>query len=174
MVYKEILDTPSVKASKGVFTFYSENTIKAPASVVYRALRDFQSYPNWNEYTPTVTTPSGTNDIAVGDTVTLAYRAKTTDKLMDVPCEVSVINDAEYTFCWIGRAMGIPQWLLFPEKVHKVTPKGENECLFQCYETQAGPMAYIVKWQMGELLSQYGQAMNDAFKAYVEKELNPS
>lgn len=103
--------------------------------------------------------------------ITLAYRPRTSGKLMDVPCKITTINDAELSFSWQGRAMGIPQFLLFPEKVHKVTAKGENECLYQCYETQAGPMAYIIKWQLGDLLMQYAQGMADAFKVYVEQNM---
>jgi hypothetical protein len=60
------------------------------------------------------------------------------------------------------------RWLLWPEKVQTVIPQGENECIFRIYETQAGPLAYLVKYSMGEKLSLMSQGIADGLKAYVE------
>ena len=69
---------------------------------------------------------------------------------------------------WIGRPDYVPAWMLFPEKVQRVTPKGERECLYEIWETQSGPMAYIVKWSMGAMSSATNQGIADGLKKYVE------
>lgn len=162
------LPTPTLPTAKGVWTFYGSATIHAPAKVVYSALRDFQSYPQWNKYTPTITTATKTNSVQVGDMITLAYRPEPTGDTMDVPCKIMTLNDAELSLCWRGCAMNIPTWIFLPEKVQKVTPIGEEECLYEIFETQAGPMAYVVKWSMGQKLSAMNQGIADGLKAYVE------
>lgn len=164
------LETPTVYAKgKGVWTFYGSATINAPASQVYDVLCDFANYNKWNLYTPEIITPSGNNTIKLDDIITLKYRPETKGKLLDVPCQISVIEDGS-RLCWIGQAFGIPTWIFLPEKVHRVTPRGENACFVEIYETQGGPMAYIVKWSMGEQLMRYAQGMVDSLKKYVEEQ----
>lgn len=63
----------------------------------------------------------------------------------------------------------VPEWLLVPEKVHKITTKGEQECLYQVYETQSGFAAYIVKYCVGMKQSKMNQSIADALKIYVEE-----
>ena len=143
-------------------------TIKAPAGDVWKALRDFQSYCKWNLYTPTIDTPSGTNSIAVGDIITLHYRPQPSGNRMPIPCSIISLSDDEMSFCWRGEVPSIPCWIFFPEKVHRITPKGEGECLYEIFETQSGPMAYVVKWTMSMKLSVMNQGIADGLKAYVE------
>lgn len=157
-----------IRKEQGVFTFYGESTIKAPAKDVYAALRDFRSYSKWNLYIPEIKTPSGSNNIAVGDTISLQYRAEPKDSLMAVPCQITSADEEDLSICWQGLPRSIPTWACLMEKVHKVTPKGPEECLFQVWETQAGPMAHIVKWTMGQKLSAMSQGIADGLKTYVE------
>jgi len=58
--------------------------------------------------------------------------------------------------------------MLFPEKVQRVTPKGEWECLYEVWETQSGPMAFLIKWSMGAKASATNQGIADGLKKYVE------
>lgn len=136
-----------------MFTFYGEATIEAPAQKVYEALRDFESYSKWNKYTPTIKTPNGSKALAVDDMITLAYRPEPHGNTMDVPCRIISISDEERSICWRGCVKSIPTSALLPEKVQTVTPQGENRCLYRIYETQAGPLAYAVKWTLGKKLS---------------------
>lgn len=87
---------------------------------------------------------------------------------MDVPCRITTINDEEMSLSWQGCAFSIPTFILLPEKVQKVISKGENESLYQVWESQGGPMAYVVKWSMGQKLSDMNQGIANALKAYVE------
>lgn len=102
---------------------------------------------------PSIKTPSGSNAVAEGDMITLAYRPEPTGSLEDIPCRISKISDAEMELCWQGCAYSIPTFLLLPDKVQKVIPKGDNECVIQIWETMAGPLAYVVRWRMGQKLT---------------------
>ncbi|KAF7197163.1 hypothetical protein HII31_01588 [Pseudocercospora fuligena] len=168
MVHHEILETPCIKAAQGVWTAYGEAIIDAPAEKVYAAVRDLQSYSKWNEYTPTINTPSGSNNISVDDMVTLYYRPGTSGSLMAVPCRVMAISDEDLSICWRGCPTGVPEWALLPEKVQKVTRRGDSQCLYQIYETQMGPMAYIVKYFLGQKQKLMNEGIAKALKSYVE------
>lgn len=63
----------------------------------------------------------------------------------------------------------VPEWLLVPEKVHKVTRRSKDECLYQIYETQSGVLAYAVKYWMGVKQSRMNRSIADALKVYVEE-----
>lgn len=118
---------------------------------------------------PQIGTPDDDNNIVLGDTITLAYRPEPTGRTMDVPCEIIKIDDNEMELSWRGMTKGVPNWALCPEKVNRVTKKGENECLLEVFETQSKPLAYVVKWTMGEKLSRMSQGICDGLKEYAEK-----
>ncbi|KAF2153371.1 hypothetical protein K461DRAFT_278187 [Myriangium duriaei CBS 260.36] len=168
MTHHEILETTNQPAGTGVFTFYGSAKIQASAQAVWEALTDLQSYSKWNEYTPRIDTPAGTNAIAVDDMITLHYRPETTGALSEIPCKVLEVNPEAMRLCWRGYPKGIPQFLLFPEKVHRITAVSENECFIEVFETQSGPMAYVVKWTMGAKLTTYQNGMLQALKGFVE------
>ncbi|KAK5166560.1 uncharacterized protein LTR77_008103 [Saxophila tyrrhenica] len=170
MVHTEILETPSIKADQAVWTSYGSATINKPADTVWRAIRDFRSWKVWNEYTPEVTTKTGTNEVAVGDQVTVHYRPEPTGTISQIPCTAMTVSDAERTLCWRGEPFGVPAWLLLPEKVQRVTPKGDDSCLYEIFETQSGPMSYLVKWGMGAKQSAMNQGIADALRRYAEGE----
>ena len=119
---------------------------------------------------PQIDTPSGTNEISVGDNITLHYRPEPTGSTMAVPCEIIAIDDAALELSWRGLALGIPMWFYLPEKVHRVTPRSERQCLFEVWETQSGPMAYGVKWMLGAKLSAMAQGIANGLKKHVESQ----
>lgn len=88
---------------------------------------------------------------------------------MDVPMKVLVVNNEEMILSWRGMAMGIPTWIFLPEKVQKIVALGEDQCQYEVYETQSGPMAYMVKWTMGEKLGEMSRGMANGLKEYLEK-----
>ena len=103
--------------------------------------------------------------------IQLQYRPEPTGKLMAVPCQVLEVNVSEKRICWRGRALGIPQVLLNPEKVQSVTElhgADEGKCLYEVWETQGGPLAYAVKWTLGEKLSAMSRGMAEGLRAYLE------
>jgi hypothetical protein len=164
------LETPSIKPAQGVWTSYGSANINAPADKVWAAVRDLYAYEKWNAYTPKIEAPSGSNKINVGDRAVVHHRTDPAGKLMATPCAAIVISDEERLICWRGEPAGIPTWLLLPEKVQRVTPKGEKECLYEIFETQSGPMSYLVKWGMGMKQSSMNQGIADALKKYVESQ----
>lgn len=100
--------------------------------------------------------------------VTIAYRADINDALSSIPCKVSAISDDEMWFAVRAWVAFLPEWMLLPEKVHKVTARDEHECLYQVYETQSGVLAYAVRYMMGTKQSRMNQEIADALKMYVE------
>lgn len=87
---------------------------------------------------------------------------------MDVPCQVLHVDHQNMSLCWRGRALSIPTFVFCPEKINRVIPISENKCQYEVYETQSGPMAYVVKWVMGDKLSAMSQGMADGLKKYIE------
>lgn len=165
---EDSLSTPTQEAGKGVWTFYGSATIDAPAQQVWDALKDFQSYSKWNSYMSRIGTPSGDNNIAVGDMITLAYRPEPKGDTMDVPCEIIEVNDEQMRLCWRGRSNRIPLSILLGEKVHRITKKGGNQCVLEVFETQSGPMAYVIKWTLGQKLSAMSEGIADGLKEHIE------
>lgn len=151
-----------------MWTFYGASTINAPPEKIWEAIKDFQSYHKWNAYTPTIKTPSGTNAISTNDMITLAYRPEPTGKLMDVPCKIIDVNNEQMELSWRGCAFSIPQFLLLPEKIQRVTRLEGGECLYEVFETQGGVLAYLTKWVLGEKLSAMSRGMAKGLKEYVE------
>jgi len=162
------LGTPSIKPEQGVWTSYGSAVIKKPAETVWNAVRDFQSWRKWNHYTPEVELSSGSNELKVGDRVVVHYRPDPTGTIMTIPCTAMAVSDESMNLCWRGEPFGVPAWLLLPEKVQRVTPKGDNECLFEIFETQSGPMSYLVRYGMATKQAAMNQGIADALKAYVE------
>lgn len=162
------LETPSIKTTQAIWTSYGSARINATADVVWAAVRDFESWELWNEYTPRVEMSHGSNELQIGDRVKVHYRAAPSERLMAIPCLCVALSDADRTFCFRGEPFGVPTWLLMPEKVHQVIAVNENECLYEIFETQSGPMAYAVKAMMGAKQSAMNQGIAGALKKYVE------
>lgn len=151
-----------------MWTAYGSTQINAPADVVWAAVRDFESWHKWNGYTPRVETPDISKDLQVGDLVKIHYRGALSERLMTIPCLCMALSEDDRTLCWRGEPVGVPTWLLLPEKVQRVTVIGENESLYEIFETQSGPMAYLVKMTMGAKQALMNQGIADALKKWVE------
>lgn len=87
---------------------------------------------------------------------------------MLVPCEIIAISDEEISISWRGQPTAIPTWFFLPEKIQRITPKGERQCLYEGWETQSEPMTYLIKWSVGAKLSAMQQGMADGLKEYME------
>lgn len=147
---------------------YGKSTINASPSQVWKVIRDIAAYDKWNPYTLNIRTPSGTSDVKVGDMITLAYRPEPAGKLMDVPCRIIEVNDEEMRLRWQGCAMGIPAFLLLPEKTQRITQLEDGKCLYEIFETQGRALAYVTKWMLEKQLNTMTQGIADSLKAYVE------
>jgi hypothetical protein len=96
------------------------------------------------------------------------YRPEPTGSFMAITCLAVAVSDENMMLCWRGEPPGVPTWLLMPEKIQRVIPKGPDECLYELFETQSGPMSYLVKWTMGAKQSAMNQGIADGLKSYVE------
>lgn len=101
--------------------------------------------------------------------IVLAYRPEPVGNLMDVKCKILEVNDEQMRLCWRGCPSYVPQFLLLPEKIQRITTLENGQCLFEVYETQGGPAAYLVKWLLGAKLSGYAQGMAKGLKDYIEQ-----
>lgn len=150
----------------GVWKMYGKSTINAPASEVWKVVRDICAYDKWNAYTSNFRTPSGTSDVKVDDMITLAYRPEPVGKLMDVPCQIIEVNDKDMRIRW--RGLLVPAFFLLAEKTQRVTQLEDGKCLYEIFETQGRAMAYVTKWMLEEKLNIMTQGIADALKTYIE------
>jgi len=69
---------------------------------------------------------------------------------------------------WRGCLPWIPTFVLLPEKVQRVTKVSETQCLYEVYETQAGVLAYVVLWALGEKQSAMAREQAESLRKFVE------
>ncbi|WPG99039.1 Hypothetical protein R9X50_00184400 [Acrodontium crateriforme] len=165
MILERSRATHSIPAGHG-WTIYGSAKVKAPAKTVYSILRDPNSYPKWNVYTPEINTATETNDFQVGEQFMLHFREDRTSRLSTVTCELLALYDEDMMLCW--RGLSFPSFVLCPEKVQKVTDTENGSCLYEVWETFTGPLGWVAKWTMGEKLSVMAEGMANGLKKYVE------
>ena len=147
------LPTPNNHSASGV-TFYASTTISATASLIWSTLLDFESYPQWNTFTPRTTfrTP-----LKVGDKGDLdAYMKPSDTKPKLTQLEITLFDEEKHQLAW--KAIGFPTWFLRPERVQEVKDLGDGTCEFRSYETMAGPGRYAVLQVVG------GKVLDDAME----------
>ena len=167
------LATPGITAQQGVFTFYGTSEIDATPEEVWKIISHFSTYSSWNDYTPSITHEDGSDLTAApeqGSSYTLHYRLDTKDKAKAMPMKLVSYSPTEHVLCWQGLFM--PTFLLHAEKVQKVTPiQGENgkmKAKYEIWETQAGPMAHIVKFTMFSKLQRMNEGIAKNLKQHME------
>lgn len=168
------LATPGITAHQGVFTFYGSAEIDAAPEEVWKIVSDFETYPAWNEYTPSITQQDGSDVTATpvpGNSYTLKYRLDTSEKAKEMPMKLVSVDADNHTLCWQGLFM--PTFLLRAEKVQKVTAMqdedGKVRAKYEIWETQAGPMAYVVKLALISKLQKMNEGIAANLKEYIEK-----
>lgn len=174
------LATPNITAQQGVFTFYGTSEIDATPEQVWKIISDFSTYSAWNEYTPSITHEDGSEVSSApgqGKSYTLHYRLDTEHETKSMPMKLVAFNPEERypeerMLCWQGLFM--PTFLLHAEKVQKVTPvqgeDGKIKSKYEIWETQAGPMAHVVKLTMFNKLKQMNEGIAKNLKDYIEKQ----
>ena len=65
------------------------------------------------------------------------------------PLEVTYVSAEERKIAWKSRLA--PSFLLRTERVLVVIPDGPDACIFRTWETQAGPMAHVVRQRFSAL-----------------------
>lgn len=103
--------------------------------------------------------------------VTVAYRPDTSETLSSIPCKVTALCDDSMSFAMRAWLAFVPEWMLLPEKVHKITSVNERQCVYQIYETQSGVLSYAIRYWMGTKQSKMNQSIANALKAHVEENI---
>jgi len=182
MVHHEVLPATTLTAEKGVFTTYASTTIRAEPQEVWKVVSDPSTYPRWNRFTPSVGLAAGKERMEVGDICELSYNLDgEPEKATKMPVEILEVDEEGMRLAWRGMNRGFPKWLLHPEKVQRVTPLASGgaeageaqtsdraQCVFELWETFAGPMSHVVKLSVGSKLDSMGQGIADGLKEYVE------
>ena len=106
-----------------------------------------------------------------GNSYTLHYRLDTNEKAKAMHMKLVSFDPGNNTLCWQGLFM--PTFLLRAEKVQKVTAmpeeNGKVRAKYEIWETQAGPMAYVVKLALISKLQKMNEGIAANLKEYIEK-----
>ena len=78
---------------------------------------------------------------------------------------VSYLDPENYRMGWTNR---LPKWLLAAERWHWLTVLDKGKCKYETIEVFNGPLAYLVKWFVGNDLKRSYQAMADDLKKRAE------
>lgn len=182
------LPTPNITVQQGVLTFYGVAEIEATPEEVWKVISNFNTYPSWNEYTPSITNEDGSEsaNLSVSPQVdkwyTLHYKVDKKDKSQSMKMKLTTFDEQNMTLSWEGHFM--PTFLLHAEKVQKVTRiESQNDnndhgspiirTKYEIWETQAGPMAHLVKWVMQSKLQKMNEGIAENLKQYFDARWNP-
>ena len=172
------LATPGITAEQGVFTFYGSAEINAQPDEVWRVISNFQTYPEWNEYTPSITQTDGaelTSPPRAEEWYTLHYKLDTTDNAKAMKMKLISFDNETKSLSWQGHFM--PTFLLRAEKVQKVTKIEDQDgkgirTKYEIWETQAGPLAHVVKLTMKSKLQKMNEGIAANLKTFIERSHN--
>lgn len=130
--------------------------IEAPAEKVYRVITDFNSFPQWNRFTPRITL---TNDrFRVGAEFDLDCQMTEKSLLKNEHEMILEIRPEEYSFCMgTSRTRGRPGIRSFRWQICR--PRSSNTTEFINYEEFSGPLAPLVYFL-------YHKKLQRAFEKY--------
>ena len=130
--------------------------MKAPAEEVYRVITDFDSFAEWNRFTPRITL---TNDnFQVGAEFDLDCQMTDKSLLKDEHEMILEIRPAEYSFCMgTSRTKGRPGIRSYRWQICR--PVDDNTTEFTNYEKFEGPLAPLVYFM-------YRKKLKKAFDKY--------
>ncbi|CAD6572838.1 MAG: hypothetical protein TREMPRED_000642 [Tremellales sp. Tagirdzhanova-0007] len=157
------LSTPNNPKANGV-TFFGSVEIDCPASLAWAVLKDFPSYSAWNTFSPAVNWPTSTP--GPGDEGILTLRFGASDAGTKHPIKLIALDDSRMTVEWTG--IGVPRWVLSPERVQKVEKVGKGKCRFTSYETMQGPIQGLVNLLLGDRLDRGHERMGLDMKRWIE------
>lgn len=137
----------------------------------------------WNQYTPSAHPISGFAGSAsqrltlqsVGQEYKLDYRMEPLENIAKVNMKLVAVDEDNMKLVWQAGPPFMPSMLLRAEKVQQISvvhPKdGQStfpQTRFVIYETQAGPVAHVVKRTFGSKLQAMNQGIADNLKEHFE------
>jgi hypothetical protein len=186
------IPTPT-HGSSGVFTIKSSINISAPPSTVLAAIISPETWPTWNTFIPhamidsrpdasSVESPqlSKPNQLSVGSVMVMATNVNgepspSIPKLRKTTVEVTRLEELTdgrkgYLVAWKMQSMA--NFALHTERVHEIleTPDGRTD--YVNWETFGGPIAWMVKWTVGEKLRLRFADWGRDLKKYCEEDRN--
>ena len=157
------LPTPNNPDAVG-YTFYGSAEIDCPPTRAWEVLTDWSNYARWNTFTPSVKWPMTPPE--PGATGRLEYHWTPEAKLSPQPIRLIAVEDGARTVSWTG--IGMPSWLLLPERVQRVDELPDGGCRFTSYETMRGPLSHIIYWFLGSKLDAANRQTANDLKRWVE------
>lgn len=175
------LPTPTIP--NGRWSAFSECQIKAPAAIIYNAIIDTSTWPEWSTFVPKVdikSQPAGhdaDSPVMVDGTqmsFTVHMSPSTHTSSGEMATSISPApkpGDApgtKYTAGWIGQT-GIGP-LLRAERVNEIiTTEDPDVCEYRSWETFTGPVSLIVKYMFGQHLDDRFDDWAKELKDYCEE-----
>ncbi|PYI20259.1 hypothetical protein BO99DRAFT_402043 [Aspergillus violaceofuscus CBS 115571] len=192
------LSTKSIPARESRGTYLSSTVIRAPATDAWDAVVNTGAWSTWNTFCPGATIREQPDQrqstrLHLGTKMTIHLnwnprgpKTKPADVAL-VVTEFDPPKDGRQTPARIAWATdpsgkGLPSWLLYAERVHEFhefveeATDGETEgqgnqrvTQVVSWESQRGPLAYVVKWFMGKKFRACLQVQAEDLTAFVLK-----
>ncbi len=144
----------------------SEIVINAPAVMIWKIIVDFDSYPQWNTFTPRITL--GNSDLAEGVEFDLDCRMTERKLLRDEHEVILTIDPVSYRLCMgTSRTKGRPGIQSFRWQMCR--PIDDKKTRFVNYEEFHGPLAPLVYLLYTKKLSKAFRTYCEALKEFAEK-----
>lgn len=176
------IPTPHWGSQSGAsFTVRATTTINTRPQPVLDALLKTSTWPEWNNFVPraSLSNPSTKDSddpsrlhpgTLFTEHVDMAGRGRSTIvKMKLLMTTLDEMNGSErrgFKVVWLGK--GYPDWALRSERVHEVYEDDRGKTVYDVYETFSGPLAWAVKFFVGNaLVKRFGQ-WNGELKAFVE------
>ena len=137
----------------------SEIIVNVPAHVLWDIITDFDSYPNWNNFTPRITLRNA--DFKEGAEFDLDCRMTERQLLRNEHEAILAIDREQLRLCMgTSRTKGRPGIRSFRWQLCK--PVGDSSTRFVNYEEFHGPLAPVVYFL-------YTKKLSVAFRKYCEE-----
>lgn len=133
--------------------------IKAPLDTVWQALTDFERYPEWNVFTPTIETT-----FEIGSPVHM--RVVMPSRFDDHRTEWINLIEQQKTICW-GMHLGHPVFLC-ANRWQELRALGPNRTEYSTTDKLSGLLAPLVMARYGQPMKVGFQSVADNLKLYVE------
>ena len=147
--------------------------IDAPIKTVYDALLDFDSYPTWNSYVPSVIFKGlRPPNPEIGMRFTFVAHQKRGDSGIHSAEQLTLLEPGTTTCRVAWKSAAVPSSILSAERMHEmvesIDESGKAVTSYTTWETFGGLVGWIVKLSQGQLLvDRFADWTND-LKAHVE------
>ncbi|KAF2153963.1 hypothetical protein K461DRAFT_119521 [Myriangium duriaei CBS 260.36] len=175
---------PTPLIPKGKWSVVSADQIHARAEVIYDAIVNTSTWPDWSTFVPLVNITSQPPDVDPGSKLMVngtdmtftvhmsaSFKTKSAERGGPVPPRPNA-GDApgtRYHVGWEGK--GIPTWLLHAQRINEIiTTADPNVCEYKTWETFDGLLVPMLKMTNGKNLETMFVTWTKDLKGYCEKQ----